>query len=422
MLISPLRKKSVLLGVAVTASMLIAIPMLADDAASHDWPQFRGSSRDGISPETGLLDTWPATGPREVWRHAIGEGYSGITVVGDRIYTMYAHGEGESAIERAAAFDATSGKELWHTVIGAKVETEFGNGPRATPTVDGDVVFVLGADGNLAALSRTDGTAHWQIDLKEAFGANRPHWGFSTSPIVDGDTLILEAGGTEERSYVGLDKKTGDLQWNLGEGGAGYNSAIPVEMGGKRRLVYVAGTKVRCIDPEGGLIWEHDWPAGETHAVPIFVPPNHLFASGAQGVGAKLFRVFEAGDEVKVEEVWSNDTMKNHFNASILHDGVLYGFDNATFKAMDVMTGKVLWAKRGLGKGSLVMADGDLFVLSDRGKLMLVEPSKDGFEEKGSVQAVEGRAWTAPSVAGGRIYIRNHDEIVAYDIRGGQGQ
>lgn len=405
------------LGLALALGLVSATR--ADDSATYDWPQFRGPTRDGVSAETGLLDRWPSDGPREVWRRPIGEGYSGISIVGDRLFTMYAVEGTDGGTEVAALFDADTGEELWRTEIGVKIETEFGNGPRATPTVDGDTVFVLGADGDLAALGVKDGAKRWQLSLKSDFGANRPHWGFSTSPIVDGEVLILEAGGSEERSYVGLDKATGALRWNLGEAGPGYNSAIPVVMNGKRRFVFVAGNKVRCIDPDGGLIWEHDWPRGETHAVPVFIAPNHLFASGAQGVGAKLFRVFESGDEVKVEQVWSSDAMKNHFNASVLHDGVLYGFDNATFKAIEAMTGKVMWAKRGLGKGSLAMADGDLFVLSDRGKLVLVSPSKEGFEERGSVQALEGRSWTAPTIAGGRIYVRNHTEMVAYDLRAG---
>lgn len=414
----PLR---VLAALAAACCLLTAASVTADDAAaSRDWPQFRGPSRDGISAETGLLGRWPEGGPREVWRRPIGEGYSGIAAVGDRIFTMYAQGDADTGKELVAAFDAATGKELWHTAIGPKIETEFGNGPRATPTIDGDTVYALGAQGHLAALAAGDGAARWTVDLPSTFGARRPHWGYATSPIALGDVLVLEAGGSEGRAYVGLDKQTGALRWSLGDGGAGYNSAVPVEIGGKRRLVYVAGTKLRCIDTAGGLVWEHDWPQGETHAVPVFVPPNHLFVSGAQGVGAKLFRIVEAGEKVAVEEVWASDAMKNHFNASVLEGGILYGFDNATFKAIEAMTGEVLWAKRGLGKGSLVMANGDLYVLSDRGKLLLLAASKQGFEEKGSVQALEGRSWTGPTVAGGRIYVRNHTEMVAYDVRSGQ--
>jgi len=389
-----------------------------DAAGGHDWPQFRGQQRNGISTETDLLARWPEAGPRELWRRTIGEGYSGIAVVGDRFYTLYADGEGDAAREYAAAFDTAKGQELWRTAVGAKLETEFGNGPRATPTVGDDSVYVLGSMGRLAALGRGDGTVRWQLELEETFGSERPHWGFATSPLVDGDLLVVEGGGTEGKSYAGLDKATGAVRWTVGDakGGPGYNSAIPVMMNGQRRFVYVASGQIRCIDPEGGVVWNHPWPAGETHAVPVFIAPDLIFASGAQGVGAKLLRVHEDGDEVRVEEVWSTDVMKNHFNASVVYDGVIYGFDNATLKAIALDTGAALWAKRGLGKGSLILADGNLLVLSDRGKLLLVEASEKAYVEKGHVQALSGRSWTAPTLSAGHLYLRNHTEMVAYDL------
>ena len=399
---------------------LTAATALAENAADHDWPEFRGHARDGVSAETGLLDTWPAEGPREVWRQPIGEGYSSITVVGDRFYTLYAEGEGDAAKEFAAAFDVASGKEIWRTEVGAKLDTQFGNGPRATPTVDGDVVYVLGSYGDLASLAIADGKAHWTLNLKDAFGSEQPSWGFSTSPLVDDDLLVVEGGGAEGKSYAGLDKASGSVRWTVGDGvgGPGYNSAIPVTMNGERRFVYVAGGKLRSIDRDGKIVWDHDWPRGETHAVPVFIAPDMIFASGAQGVGAQLLRVSEGEGKATVEELWKTDGMKNHFNASVVTDGVIYGFDNATFKAISVKTGEPLWAKRGLGKGSLILADGDLVVLSDRGKLLLVEATGDGFTEKSSLQALEGRSWTAPTLAGGRLYLRNHTEMVAFDLRG----
>jgi outer membrane protein assembly factor BamB len=286
--------------------------------------------------------------------------------------------------------------------------------------VDGDVVYVLGSFGDLASLATADGTVRWQLNLKETFGSEQPGWGFSTSPLVDDDLLVVEGGGAEGKSYAGLEKSSGKVRWTVGdaEGGPGYNSAIPVTMNGARRFVYVAGSHLRCIDPEGKVVWDHQWPRGETHAVPVFIAPNMIFASGAQGVGAQLLRINEDGDKAVVEELWQSDGMKNHFNASVVTDGVIFGFDNATLKAISVETGEPLWAKRGLGKGSLILADGNLVVLSDRGKLLLVEASGEAFVEKSSVQAIEGRSWTAPTLAGGRLYLRNHSEMVAYDLRG----
>lgn len=381
-----------------------------------DWPQFRGVHRDGVSPETGLKLDWSGGNPAEVWRHEIGEGYSAISVVGDRFYTMFGADHDGKPTEVAAAFEVATGKELWRTPVGPKKDTEFGNGPRATPTVDGDTLYVLGSEGNFAALATKDGILRWEYKLQDTFGSQAPYWGYSTSALVDGDQVVIETGGKEGKSYVGLDKKTGELKWSLGDTPAGYNSALLVEMKGKKRYVYIAGDKMTAIDEGGNEIWSHDWPKGETHSMPLFIPPDRFFASGAEGVGAHMLRVEENGKDSKVEELWQTRLMRNHYSSSVVHDGTIYGFDNATLKAISVDDGKLAWAKRGLGKGSLMLADGHLLVLSDGGKLLAVEATPDQYIEKGSVQALDGKCWTAPVLSGGRLYLRNHTEMVAFDL------
>jgi hypothetical protein len=152
--------------------------------------------------------------------------------------------------------------------------------------------------------------------------------------------------------------------------------------------------------------------------MPLHVPPNRIFASGAEGVGAALLEIRPGADGTTVEEVWKTRFMRNHFSSSIVHEGYIYGFDNATLKCIAVEDGELAWAKRGYGKGSLIFADGDLIVLSDSGRLLLIEATPDGFKEKAAVQALEGRCWTAPSLAGARLYLRNHTEMVSYDLKG----
>jgi outer membrane protein assembly factor BamB len=394
------------------------IAQFAATAAAQDWPQFRGENRDGVSPEKGLLANWPEAGPKEVWRRTIGEGYSAISVVGDRLYTMYSGEHEGTPVEFAAAFDAASGEELWRSPLGEKYDTEFGNGPRATPTVDGDTVYVLDSHGRFVALKTKDGSERWGVSLQGDFGAKQPGWGFSSSALVDGDQVVLEAGGPEGKSYVALDKKTGEVKWTYGDGGPGYNSAIVVEISGKKGYVYVIGDKLNCVDENGAALWSHPWPRGETHASPLFVAPDKIFASGAEGVGGALIRVAKKDGETQVEEVWTTRFMRNHFSSSIVHDGHIFGFDNATLKSISVDDASLAWAKRGLGKGSLIYADGKLFVLSDRGQLLMVEATPEGYVERGSVQALEGRSWTAPTLSNGRLYLRNHTEMVVYDLKG----
>jgi len=392
----------------------------AAETASRDWPQFRGVRRDGQSTESGLLETWPEGGPRQVWRQPLGDGYSEVVVVGDRLYTLYAkEGEGE-AQEFAAAFEAASGKELWRVALGKRFENEFGNGPRATPAVDGDRVYVLNATGDFAALALTDGKELWKVNLPQAFGSAQPTFGFSTSALVDGDQVVFEAGGPEGKSYVALERATGKAKWTVGTGGKepGYTSPLAVDLGGGPRYVYIAAGKLVGLDRGGKEVWSQAWPRGETHAMPVFVAPDRIFASGTEGVGAALFRIKEDGATASVEELWKQPAMRNHFSSSIVRDGHVYGFDNATLKCIKLEDGSLVWAKRGFGKGALAYADGHLLVLSDQGRLAWVEASPEGYVEAGSVQALEGRCWTAPTVARGRVYLRNHAEMVAYDLRG----
>jgi outer membrane protein assembly factor BamB len=402
---------------ALTAACLLSAHSTAEQSTG-EWPQFRGVKRDGVSLETGLADTWGESGPKELWRRPIGEGYSAISVAGGRLYTMFSDDHEGEAVEFAAAFDPVTGGELWRTPLGQKLDTQFGNGPRSTPTVDGDTVIVLDSTGTLAALAAEDGAERWKISLTETFGSEVPHWGFATSALVDGDHVIVQGGGADGRSYAALDKQTGDVVWTAGEGPPAYNSALTVEMGGRRQYVYVLDQKLMAVDPGGKKLWSHPWPEGETHAMPLHVPPNRIFASGAEGVGAALLEIQGDADGMSVEELWKTRFMRNHFSSSIVHEGHIYGFDYATLKCIGVEDGELAWAKRGYGKGSLIFADGHLIVLSDSGRLVLVEAKPDGYTEKASLQALEGRCWTAPSLSGARLYLRNHTEMVSYDLKG----
>ena len=432
------RRRSVSLTLLAVGLALVSAAGAFAESATDDWPQFRGHHRDGMSPATGLLDAWPEGGPKELWRTPLGEGFSGISVVGGRIYTMYAEAppeaepaegeeptaEGEEAekpkTEYAAAFDAASGKELWRTAIGERIVTQFGNGPRSTPTVDGDTVYVLGAHGELAALAAADGAVRWQLDFSETFGSQRPYWGYSTSSLVEGDLLLVESNGPEGKAYAALDKASGEVRWTTGEPNpqGSYNSPMAINMGDKRVFVYIGNEVLRAVDGDGNEVWSHPWPAGESHAMPIHIPPDKFFASGTEGVGAALVRVTSDDEGMKVEEVWKNRIMRNHFSSSILHDGHIYGFDNATLKCISAETGEQQWAKRGFGKGSLIYADGQLIVLSDRGTLVQAEATPEGYRETGRVQALEGKCWTAPSLAGGKLYLRSQNEMVSYDLKG----
>jgi len=330
---------------------------------------------------------------------------------------MYAD-DGETPQEFATAINISTGEELWRTAIGKRFDNQFGNGPRSTPTVHGDSVYVLDSNGNLAALATADGKLLWNVDLVAEYGSAVPVFGFSSSPMVFGDQLLLQIGGSEGRSFAAFNRKNGELSWSFGEGPVGYSSTLPVTIQGVEQFISVAHQTINALDADGNELWSHLWPQGESHSMPLFLPPNRIFASGTEGVGAAMLKVTRTEDGFAVEEQWANRFMRNHFSSSVVHGDHIYGFDNATLKCISTADAARGWAKRGFGKGSLILADGKLIVLSDRGQLLLVKADAESYRQLGSVQALEDRCWTAPTLSNGRIYLRNNTEIVAYNING----
>jgi len=408
---------------AIAAGGLLTAALAAAGTAStavEEWPQFRGPERSGVSRFTGLLGTWPAEGPRQIWRRPIGEGFSGVVAGGGRLYTMYAAEHEGKPTELVAALDPATGQEVWRTPVADRYDTQFGNGPRSTPTVSGDTVFVVGSRGTVAALAMKDGAVRWKLELTEAFGSKVPTWGFSGSPLVDDGKVLVEGGGPQGKAVAALDAATGKVLWTAGDGGQepGYNTPLAVDLAGSHQYLHFLGSRLVSFSAAGKELWSRAWPDGELHAMPLFVPPDRVFGSGVEGVGGALLRVEAASDGMKVTEVWTNPTFRTHFNAAVLHGEHLYGFDNTTLKCVSLKDGSVAWVKRGLGKGSLILADGHLIVLSDDGRLVLADASPSAYVERGVVQALTGRCWTPPSLVGGRVYVRNHAEIVAYEVKG----
>lgn len=428
-----------------TLLFLLFPGLLTAGALAGDWPQFRGPDRSGVSDEAGLLRAWPPDGPKVLWRKAVGEAFSGIAVAGGRLLTGALDGESEAIV----ALGAATGEEIWRTPIGPKFEEEFGNGPRSTPTVAGDAVYALSSTGRLVALRAADGTKLWEVDLQAAQGSQQPQRGFSSSPLVDGDLVLVEAGGKEGKGLLALDRRTGKVAWSAMEGRPGYSSLIAADIDGVRQYVLVptGGNEVIGISTSGQILWRQAWQPGSI-ATPVFVPPNRIFVSAADDAGGLLLAVETVDGKPVPREVWRSPAMKNHFGTSVFYRGHLYGFDNATLKCLAADSGEVRWVQRGFGKGTLLAADGLLFILGDRGALAIAEAEPAGYKELGRIQALrgtawtapgldslarpeaepagsqgvggmqapEGKAWTAPSLAGGRLFLRNQTEIVCLDV------
>ena len=400
---------------------------------ASDWPQWRGPDKDGISRETGLLKEWPDGGPQVLWRVPLGEGFSGISVVDERVYSMFSEDDDEFVV----CLNASNGEEIWRFRSGSNyIESMGGNGPRATPTIDGELLFTVTAQGKLYALNTENGEKVWSHDLKGEFGGKIPRWGTCTSPLVEGDLLLVEVGGTDGKSIVAFDKKNGDVVWSSHTDILGYSSPIAVTIGGIRQLIVFTGTQLVSVSPENGqLYWTYPWQTeyDVNAATPVFIPPDKIFISSGYGKGAAVVQVSvmastepnakeDEGEknraEIQVEQIWKNEKMKNHFATSVLHDDYLYGFDNAILKCIDASTGMEKWKTRGYGKGTLMLADEHLIILSDRGKLGLAEATPSSYNEVASAEILSGLCWTVPTLANGKLYARNEKEMVCLDIMG----
>lgn len=383
------------------------------EGPSGSWPQWRGPERDGTAQSQGLLGAWQEGQPSVLWRQPLGEGLGGVAIHDGKVWALAA----ESQEEFLVALDARLGTPLWKTPLGSTFLDGHGNGPRTTPLVVDDRVFVHGSH-QLAAVDAVTGKVHWKLPLAEP-----PEWGFSASPVWAGDRVVVHthlAGEHAGATVVALAPEDGRVLWSAESGHPGYASPLFGELAGRPQIVSFIGPGLVGLDPDdGSRLWFQEWKTSYNvnAADPVLLPPDRIYLSSGYQNGAVMLRV-EADDAgaLSLDEVWNSRSMKNHFSSSVRHGDHLYGFDNATFKAIAVHDGQTLWRQRGFGKGSLIVADDKLVVLTDDGALVLVNPSPDGYEELGRVQVLQGDSWTPPSLAGQWLYLRDHQDLVCLNL------
>lgn len=412
---------------ALPALLAVACAVPAPGPAAPpepDWPQWRGPERDGRSPETGLLPSWPEAGPPLEWTaEGLGAGLSTVAVVGDRIFTM---GQDETHTH-AICLARDGGEVLWRKRIGRAGGPGWGDfeGPRSTPTVDGERVYALGQYGELVCLEAASGDTVWKKSLQEDLGGPRPEWGFSESLLVDGDRLICTPGGPRG-TLAALDKRTGDVLWRS-EGiddTAQYASVIRVEHDGDPQYVQLTMESIFGVASiSGELQWRADWP-GETAVIPTPVwHEGRVYVTSGYGVGCNLFRVEDDGAEGLYGDE-ARKWMKNQHGGVVLVGGHVYGYsDGVGWACQELSTGELVWNEKGkLGKGSVAYADGHLYLRSEKkdGTVVLIEATPEGWKEKGRFdppRRSEKHSWPHPVVAGGRLYLRDQDVLLCYDVR-----
>ena len=395
--------------------LLISVASVCLAQSNANWPQWRGPNRDGLSKETGLLKQWPTEGPPLVWKASgAGRGYSSFSIANGKLFTMGLRGDKEFVI----AFDVATGKEAWATAHPSSAfENDRGDGPRGTPTVEGDRVYALGGNGDLSVLDARTGKMVWTKNILREFSARNITWGISESPLIVGNKLLVNAGGSGA-SIVALNKTDGSLIWKSQSDKAGYSSAIPVQINGVAQAVFFTQERAVGLDlKDGRLLWEYARPVNNVAnvATPI-ARGNRVFISSDYGTGGGVVEIKPNGT---AEEIWFSKDMRNHHSSSVLVGDHLYGFSSSILTAIKFDTGEIAWRDRSVGKGSLVYADGRLYCYSEQGVIGLVEATPTGYVEKGRFRIQQGNlpTWTHPVVAGGRLYIRDQDTIYAYDVR-----
>ncbi|MGH9314382.1 MAG: PQQ-binding-like beta-propeller repeat protein [Vicinamibacterales bacterium] len=396
-----------------TTAVVTVLAGMALSAA--EWPQWRGPRRDGVAAETGLLKTWPSEGPPLAWRASgAGNGYSSFAVAGGRLYTLGAKGPQEFVI----AYEVASGKSLWEAPIGPRLAQDRGDGPRGTPTIDGNRVYAIGGRGDLACVDLTTGKKIWGVSFPGTFSATIPNWGYAESPLVAGDRVIVNAGG-DDASIVAFEKVTGKVLWKSGNDRAAYSSAMLHEAGGVRQAIFFTATNALGVDVANGrILWTYNRANNDTANVstPV-VRGDRVFISSDYGTGGGLLQLSPSGGGAK--ELYFTADMRTHHNTAVLVGDHMYGFSSSILTAMKFDDATVAWKNRSVGKGSLVAAEGQLYLFGENGVAGLADATPQAYRERGRFQIKSGNlpTWTHPVVSDGRLYLRDQDSIYAYDVK-----
>ena len=418
MIFSSSLSRRVVLGL-IAGCVACAVVAVAAQAPSTDWPQWRGPERNGVSRETGLLREWPQSGPAVVWSASqLGAGYGSVAVAGSRVFVQGMKNR-QSVV---TSLDRAAGKAAWSVALGSAQENDRGSGPRGTPTIDGDRVYVLTENGDLVCLLVADGKVVWRRNILREFNGRNINWLVSESPLIDGDRIIVSPGG-RNAGMVALDKMTGTTVWVSKElsDEAGYASSVVADVQGVRTILTLtgnAGIGVRATD--GKVMWRYGNVANNTANITTPVYSNgKVFFTSAYGTGGALLGLRATGESVSAQEIYFTRNMQNHHGGVVLVDGYLYGFNNSILTCLEFETGKVMWRDRSVGKGSVAYADGRLYVLSEDNVVGLVEASPKGYRETGrfSIADQGWPSWAHPAISGGRLYLRNQNVLASYELR-----
>lgn len=382
-------------------------------AAGEYWSDFRGPNRDGVSRDA-IKTNWSGLTP--AWKQPVGGGYSSFVVGEGRAYTI----EQRRGQEVVAAYDLQTGREVWTQAWNAFFQESMGgDGPRATPTYSEGRIYALGAAGDFRCLDAKSGKQIWGKNILSETGASNIQWGMSAAPLIVDDKVIAQPGGSNNNSIVAYNKNNGAVIWKSLNDNASYTSPMLVTLAGKRQILTVTDSRVVGLAPENGaLLWDYSWSNSASINVsqPIVVDSNRVFISAGYGKGAALFEVAGNSGKFAAKTIWENSNMKNKFQSSVLLNGYIYGLDEGILSCIDVNTGERKWKGGRYGYGQLIAASGHLIIVAEDGRLVLVKATPEKHEELTQIQALQGRSWNAPTIANGKLLIRNGSDMACYNI------
>lgn len=400
----------------ITALLLL----LSSVVAASDWPQWGGLGRDFKSDVTGLAARWPEGGPKKLWGRELGEGYSTVSAEGGQLFVMFHRGKQDVV----SALDAASGKTIWEYAYDSVLnDLTYGPGPHSAPLVAGDQVFTVSATGFLNALDRKTGKKLWGHDLIGEYGGFLRPNGYNSSPIAYKDTIIILVGGPDA-SVMAFHKKDGSVAWKKHSYKTANSSPILIKFEGQDQLVAVMYEDLIGVDPStGDLLWSH--PVKTEHGLnvctPIWGDDNVIFVSAAYDSGSRAIRLKRNAGKFETEELWYSRLMRIHFGNAIRVGDVVYGssgdFGPAPLTAVDIKSGQILWRNRGLARASYVFADNKLIALDEDGNLALLTVNAQGATIVSKVQVLERTAWTAPTLVGSTLYVRDRKQLAAFDLK-----
>ncbi|MEM9352529.1 MAG: PQQ-binding-like beta-propeller repeat protein [Planctomycetota bacterium] len=401
---------------AVEAPAALELPM---EPGPNDWPEFRGSDRDSRVAGVAFATDWEASPPKELWRRKIGPGWSSFTVVTGTLFTQEQRGDEEVV----SAYEAGTGEPLWTNAVPSRFyETVGGAGPRATPTYHQGVLYTQGAAGKVQAIDAATGESLWVRDLTEDTPAEPPAWGFSSSPLVWGDLVIAYAGAGNGLSVIAYQKESGEIAWTSGDSTHSYSSPQRATIAGVEQLLVLSNSGLASFNHATGTqLWHHPWDIGEMPRVvqPTVFGDSVLLGTG-YGLGTQRIEVTNTDGEWATEEAWTSNRLKPYFNDYVHASGYLYGFDGPVFTCVNAEDGKREWKRGRYGHGQVLLLDdmGVLLVIGEAGELVLLEATPKKHTEICQIQALEGKTWNHPVVADSKLFLRNGEEAVCYDLGG----